>query len=218
MARNSENIAGAISAVNGIVSAQTEALAQIKTALANKAAGARDISLGITSAAVGDIIKVKAVDANGKPTAWENYFPGYHLLCTQTLEEEANAIKWMQDINGKAFDLSGLQEVNLVLSFPENYTSDNLNFYYFGSGHSFSNGDTFRYAIVKNTIFSQKLVYKESIVFKGTSYQWESESNAIRKPFYAIVPENRDILHPAEIGLSGVKALPIGTTANVYVR
>lgn len=30
-----------------------------------------DISLGITSAAVGDIIKVKAVDDSGKPTAWE---------------------------------------------------------------------------------------------------------------------------------------------------
>lgn len=33
--------------------------------------GGTDESLGITSAAVGDIVKVKAVDANGKPTAWE---------------------------------------------------------------------------------------------------------------------------------------------------
>lgn len=30
-----------------------------------------DISLGLTGANVGDIIKVKAVDASGKPTAWE---------------------------------------------------------------------------------------------------------------------------------------------------
>ena len=30
-----------------------------------------DISLGITSASVGDIIKVKAVDSTGKPTSWE---------------------------------------------------------------------------------------------------------------------------------------------------
>ena len=30
-----------------------------------------DISLGVTGASVGDIIKVKQVDANGKPTAWE---------------------------------------------------------------------------------------------------------------------------------------------------
>lgn len=30
-----------------------------------------DISLGVTGASVGDIIKVKQVDADGKPTAWE---------------------------------------------------------------------------------------------------------------------------------------------------
>ena len=33
--------------------------------------GDTDISLGLTSAAVGQTIKVKAVDENGKPTAWE---------------------------------------------------------------------------------------------------------------------------------------------------
>lgn len=35
------------------------------------APGNTDISLGLTSAAVGQTIKVKAVDASGKPTAWE---------------------------------------------------------------------------------------------------------------------------------------------------
>ena len=35
------------------------------------AAGRSDISLGLTSASVGQIIKVKAVDESGKPTAWE---------------------------------------------------------------------------------------------------------------------------------------------------
>ena len=33
--------------------------------------GGTDISLGLTSAAVGQIIKVKAIDESGKPTAWE---------------------------------------------------------------------------------------------------------------------------------------------------
>lgn len=33
--------------------------------------GSTDISLGVTGASVGDIIKVKQVDADGKPTAWE---------------------------------------------------------------------------------------------------------------------------------------------------
>lgn len=30
-----------------------------------------DISLGVTGASVGDIVKVKAVDDSGKPTQWE---------------------------------------------------------------------------------------------------------------------------------------------------
>ena len=34
-------------------------------------AGGSDLSLGITSAAVGQIAKITAVDADGKPTAWE---------------------------------------------------------------------------------------------------------------------------------------------------
>ena len=218
MARNSENIAGAISAVNNIISTQTEALAQIKTNLARKAGGGTDISLGITSAAVGDIVKVKAVDDSGKPTEWESYFPGYRLLCTQTLEEETNMIKWTQDINGKAFDFTGLQEVTLALTFPSDYTSDNLSFWNFGNGFSFSNGDTFRYAIAKNTFFSPKLIYKESIVFKATSYQWQNAS-PVRKQYYTTFAESQDALHPAGIRLNGQsKVFPVGTIASVYVR
>lgn len=34
-------------------------------------ASGTDMSLGVTGASVGDIIKVKAVDDSGKPTAWE---------------------------------------------------------------------------------------------------------------------------------------------------
>ena len=176
------------------------------------------VSLGLTGASVGDIVKVKAVDDSGKPTAWESYFSGYRLLCTQTLEEEANVIRWTQDINGKAFDFSGLQEVTLSLAFPSDYTSNNLTFFNFGSGHSFSNGDTFRYAVAKNTFFSSKLIYKESIVFKATSYQWQDASPVI-KQYYTTFAESQDALHPADVGLQGnSKAFPIGTIASVYVR
>ena len=98
MARNSENIAGAISAVNGIVSTQTEALAQIKTTLERKAAGAADISLGITSAAVGDIVKVKAVDASGKPTEWDSY--GWETIADIIVESE-DVVYYRWDVNNK---------------------------------------------------------------------------------------------------------------------
>lgn len=45
MARNSETVAGAISAVNAIVSSQAAALAEIKTLLQNKAAGSGGAAL-----------------------------------------------------------------------------------------------------------------------------------------------------------------------------
>lgn len=118
MARNSENIAGAISAVNNIVSTQTEALAQIKTTLARKAAGAIDISLGITSAAVGDIVKVKAVDANGKPTEWEaaglsgegDWFKigEYTWTAEDAAETNIPHIKFTQDSEGNPLALDAV--------------------------------------------------------------------------------------------------------------
>lgn len=59
---------------------------------------ATDISLGITSAAVGDIVKVKAVDANGKPTEWETTQLGggdetwIDAVPYTTLEEDVSVI------------------------------------------------------------------------------------------------------------------------------
>lgn len=60
------------------------------------ASGGTAIDLGVTGAAVGDIIKVAAVDADGKPTAWEaaDLASGdeWTLLGEQTLEEAVQFI------------------------------------------------------------------------------------------------------------------------------
>ena len=67
----SENIAAAIAAKNEVIAQQGTSLDEVAAVLETKAAGGTDISLGLTSAAVGQTIKVKAVDDTGKPTAWE---------------------------------------------------------------------------------------------------------------------------------------------------
>ena len=67
----SENIAAAIAAKNEVIAQQGTSLDEVAAVLETKAAGDTDISLGLTSAAVGQIIKVKAIDESGKPTAWE---------------------------------------------------------------------------------------------------------------------------------------------------
>lgn len=67
-------------------------------------------SLGITGASVGDIIKVKKVDADGKPTAWET--AGYTLLSESTGISEAVA---MLEFTG----LIGYNDFVLVANMPK---------------------------------------------------------------------------------------------------
>lgn len=67
----SNNIAEAITAKNEVIAQQGTSLDAVLTALEGKAAGSGDISLGLTSATVGQTIKVKTVDTDGRPTSWE---------------------------------------------------------------------------------------------------------------------------------------------------
>ena len=67
----SNNIAEAITAKNEVIAQQSTSLDTVLTALEGKAAGSGDISLGLTSASVGQTIKVKTVDTDGRPTSWE---------------------------------------------------------------------------------------------------------------------------------------------------
>ena len=96
----SENIAAAIAAKNEVIAQQGTSLDEVAAVLETKAAGGTDISLGLTSASVGQTIKVKAVDESGKPTAWEaaDMSGGGHW-------ETVLDTVWEQDvINPTAFD------------------------------------------------------------------------------------------------------------------
>ena len=49
--------------------------------------GGSDLSLGLTSAQVGQIVKVKAVDENGKPTQWEALNRDWEVKATYALKD-----------------------------------------------------------------------------------------------------------------------------------
>ena len=85
------------------------------------AASGADISLGLTSAAVGQIIKVKAVDESGKPTAWEAAdMTGdkWELINEITFSESANGCVINTDSNGAAFSLKAVK-VECVIQIDE---------------------------------------------------------------------------------------------------
>lgn len=73
-----------------------------------------DNTLGITSAAVGQIIKVKSVDTAGKPTEWEAAdLPSgdkWELIASGTIAEDAS-LTVNKDSGGKAFELKSCQVV-----------------------------------------------------------------------------------------------------------
>ena len=97
------------SQIGDLADLETEAKENLVAAI-NEAAmsGGADISLGLTSAAVGQTIKVKAIDKSGKPTAWE----------------AADMPSWSQ-ISGKPFDtIDGNTLVNRSGALCVNTTDD----------------------------------------------------------------------------------------------
>ena len=180
------------------------------------------VSLGITGANVGDIIKVKSVDGSGKPMVWEASGNIYHTLCSETLAESVLYVEWTTDINGSPFDLSNIHEVLLLLKMPSSIKSNNINFSVIGNGYAFDNGSTFSQAIVKYTLFQeQKIVFKEAIMLAGTtSYLWQGENIVARRAFLATYTNDSE-LQPSTISIrtnDATNPFPEGTLIAVVAR
>lgn len=96
--------------------------------------GGGDITLGLTGATVGQIAKITAVDAQGKPTAWEPVDMAgggggaWKKIAEQTTAEDADTDVWMlwdKDINGNQFVLDAFYCI-IVPSFPDGTTIHGL--------------------------------------------------------------------------------------------
>lgn len=86
--------------------------------------GGTNISLGITAATVGQTVKVKAVDASGKPTEWE---------AVDMAGGETEVIALSEDVNAVTFDLKGCDSFAIVLDAPPVDTEMNYAFPTFNS-------------------------------------------------------------------------------------
>lgn len=87
--------------------------------------GGTDISLGLTAATVGQTVKVKAADADGKPTAWE--------AVDMPSGSETEVIALSEDVNAVTFDLKGCDSFAIVLDAPPVDTEMNYAFPTFNS-------------------------------------------------------------------------------------
>ena len=83
--------------------------------------GGTDISLGLTSATVGQTVRIKSVNADGKPTAWEAAESGekWEKIAEIIIPddgEESNALTINKDLNGQPF---ALLKARLCGKFPK---------------------------------------------------------------------------------------------------
>ena len=101
------------------------------------AAGKSDISLGLTSASVGQTIKVKAIDESGKPTAWEaadmpsggggdDGAKEFRLIQSITLGEQSDRVDISVDSSGAAFALHEVYVMIAAQSYEDAYHEVNF--------------------------------------------------------------------------------------------
>ena len=130
-----------------------------------------DISLGLTSASVGQTIKVKAIDESGKPTAWEaaemaggeSSFPKFEKLLTHTITEEEIAANPAAFIWGTA-QIPNLNDFNvftLTIRNPDDTTKITftkwvrlkINNVLMGNICGTSQGEGYKYSISANRLY-----------------------------------------------------------------
>lgn len=87
-------------------------------------ASGENLSLGMTSAAVGQIAKISAVDANGVPTAWEPVdMPSGGGEKTLSLIASYD----FTDNTASVFEETGLDDLTELIFLPTNVTNDSTN-------------------------------------------------------------------------------------------
>ena len=135
------------------------------------AAGGTDISLGLTSATVGQTIKVKAVDDTGKPTEWEaadmpsgeSSFPKFEKLLTHTITEEEIAANPIAFVWGTA-QIPNLNDFNvftLTIRNPDDTTKITftkwvrlkINNVLMGNICGTNQGEGYKYSISANRLY-----------------------------------------------------------------
>ena len=105
----------------GAVNAVYDGSSAVSVEIPSGGGGGTDISLGLTSAAVGQTIKVKAVDESGKPTEWEaaEMDEDFELINEITVAEDVGSLTISVDKNGNPFELKEAAVLSWTVPFAE---------------------------------------------------------------------------------------------------
>lgn len=153
------------------------------------------VSLGVTGAAVGDIVKVKAVDADGKPTEWEAAELGMRLIRTITLTEQTDRVDITTDENGNAFSLD---EVYCSVQ-AQSYTDTNEIYYFLlndgwsasdpyitSSNTSSKSSESWKTPMNFHCVYASGYIMAEQLPAKGANNTLDSKTRGSMNPITKI--------------------------------
>ena len=209
----SENIAAAIAAKNEVIAQQGTSLDEVAAVLETKAAGGTDISLGLTSAAVGQIIKVKAVDESGKPTEWEAADMPGGSVGGQVFDE---VVTISEAVNEWSIDVpEGITDVKLRIVIPAVEAA--MTYGYILTNGAQSNFVTMNWGGtgVEKISGASWMVFKNGVnsqILPGNGLNWVFDSG--------IKNALKDVTSLTSIGIKayGAQTFPVGTTISVRGR
>ena len=209
----SENIAAAIAAKNEVIAQLGTSLDEVAAVLETKAAGGTDISLGLTSAAVGQIIKVKAIDASGKPTAWAPVDMPGGSVGGQVFDE---VVMLSEAVNEWSIDVpEGITDVKLRIAIPA--VEANMTY-----GHILTNGAQSGFITTNWVATSREIISGVSwLVFKnGTIGQILAGNGSYWSSIDSFKNAVKDVTSLTSIGIKayGAQTFPVGTTISVRGR
>lgn len=181
-----------------------------------EASGGGDISLGLTAASVGQTIKVKAVDENGKPTEWEaakEKTLKWIKVHSSTLTEEATSFSVSADENGKPITDYNPLGIAVALYIPADSTQADNNGPLWVYPQS-KNGDA---AIrVLGTISGWKTINRDAIwMWQGGDILGFTGNNNGAVPVYRVSDYVMDGVYVSVHGNGN--HLPVGTKALVTI-
>lgn len=210
---------GGVEASGNLDDLTTKAKANLVTAI-NEAArtgsgGGADIDLGITGASAGQAAKVKAVDSDGKPTAWEPVdMPSgggdWELFAEQTVEEEV----WRIEVPVE----KTYKNILIIDDMPQASMSGHLDIQFNG----------IRVFIGDNSLTNSALVYtrKRAYLFHCAepyvlTIASASSQNQIGSsiPAFSYYPYNGGAVTSIRYGgIVNNRLLPVGTSVKFYGR
>ena len=177
-----------------------------------EASGGTDVSLGLTSVKIGQTIKVKAVDENGKPTEWEaaELYKNLPLIFSRELTEPTTALEIYTDSEGNALSLN---EWDIFVHIPGT-TTQKTKLYVYVVDRDLS-GATFTFAYNDQTalnLFRYRSVKHNYAEVIACQYSTSTKSEVYMKYY----PEGVNAKSIRMYTYNEPDIIPAGTIVEVY--